>query len=976
MAKGRGDTVEDLFSPKRQYEIPIYQRRYVWGPENWNALWTDIQEKFNSRFNGEQSTSHFTGIIITRKAEKGQGLPKYQILDGQQRLTTFQILLCVIRDLSKSKEYTLRSDSADLLVKNEGYNEKYKLYPKEGFDEKAFQNLVNSGPRGDHVMHRAYDHFMSAITDQIGTDIENIDHLYNAITNDFHMVQIDLKKGDEPEKIFASLNATGRMLDEFDHLRNDLFLKAGEDGDKLYGTCWSHFDTDSYWEKPENLDQFLQHFLQATVNPDCFKNHEGKEIKAFDVYLKQYRPMLKSDQDINYEFCKLKRYSMVYREMNNPESRIGSRMKFYKEFEIDSLYPFILYIISEFSEFANSKHVIDLKYLLSDTDLDFIFDIIESYMMRRMLRWGSNDQYKIVEGINSFLPKIREERQLSFIRFLNHLASPSTGKHEDRWSTDREVELALTQEWRVTKGIRYILYRIELEKRRKEKNPERIEFSDEFYLEYIMPMRWENNWLLDGPDGSIRYSELFSDEYKRKNRSWFSRPSQQGLVDETYLKAFTLALDRKNRHRSIGNLTLIEKVIDNPEFLEKKPHFTESNFMINKAICTCENWDAPQIDVRTEKLIEDFHEIWKSANQFRKEYLSAKFPEGLIVQGIVSKITKKSIFLQLEDEFQGRIDVNEISWNKRVDPQNVGINLGDEIAASVLEISTQKIIPLSMKQLHPNPWNNVTEKYKAGSVVSGRIVSLTNFGVFVEIEKDIEGLIYNSELVELNIEKPEEIFTLGEQVNVKINWVSQKDQQISLSLETKCIDKPMVLVTCSGRNTLPKAGKSDILFSFPDTAEGILHDYIKIQRDVKKISSSQNKNRKGILKILDSLLSSGYEKNVHSLAVTRAGHELYGAIMYYNSDEIGMQIRGVPVTVYRHGLIEFSTMEYHQGRVIEFNRNKGEGLIRSGNLPRIIVSISDVCGEHSVLPVGQIVEFEICQTPYRLAARNVVIIKE
>lgn len=138
MAKGRGDTVEKLFSPKRQYEIPIYQRRYVWGIENWDALWADIQEKFDSRFNGEQPTSHFTGIIITCKEEKVQGLPKYQILDGQQRLTTFQILLCVIRDICKSNNYTLRADSADLLVKNEGYSEEYKLYPKEGFDEKAF----------------------------------------------------------------------------------------------------------------------------------------------------------------------------------------------------------------------------------------------------------------------------------------------------------------------------------------------------------------------------------------------------------------------------------------------------------------------------------------------------------------------------------------------------------------------------------------------------------------------------------------------------------------------------------------------------------------------------------------------------------------------------------------------------------------------------------------------------------------------
>ena len=61
-------TIDKLFSPKAQYEIPIYQRRYVWDIANWDALWTDIEEKFDSRRQGKQSTRHFTGIIITRKA--------------------------------------------------------------------------------------------------------------------------------------------------------------------------------------------------------------------------------------------------------------------------------------------------------------------------------------------------------------------------------------------------------------------------------------------------------------------------------------------------------------------------------------------------------------------------------------------------------------------------------------------------------------------------------------------------------------------------------------------------------------------------------------------------------------------------------------------------------------------------------------------------------------------------------------------
>ena len=260
-------TIDKLFSPKGQYEIPIYQRRYVWNIGNWDALWTDIEEKFVSRRDGKQSTRHFTGIIITRKAGNGEGLPKYQILDGQQRLTTFQIILCVIRDICRSEGYTSKVKAADRLLKNEGYDQKYKLCPKKGFDEDAFCALVDSKTQGKHIIHRAYKHFEKAITTSVGTGLKEIEHLYDAIVKDFDMDQIDIKKGDEPEKVFASLNATGRMLDEFDHLRNDLFLRAGKDGDNLYDTCWKHFDTYPYWRSSENLDLFLRHFLQAKVDP-------------------------------------------------------------------------------------------------------------------------------------------------------------------------------------------------------------------------------------------------------------------------------------------------------------------------------------------------------------------------------------------------------------------------------------------------------------------------------------------------------------------------------------------------------------------------------------------------------------------------------------------------------------------------------------------------------------------------------------
>ena len=791
MAKGRGDTVEKLFSPKRQYEIPIYQRRYVWDIENWDALWTDIQEKYVRRLNGDKRTSHFTGIIITRKDEKGQGLPKYQILDGQQRLTTFQIILCVIRDLCQSANYTLRKESADLLLKNEEYKEKYKLSPKEGFDERAFHHLVDSKSRCGHVMHRAYNHFMDAIINDVGTDFQNIDHLYNAITNDFHMVQIDLKKGDEPEKIFASLNATGRMLDEFDHLRNDLFLKAGEDGDNLYRTCWRHFDTDIYWENPENLDKFLCHFLQATVKPECFRKEEGKDIKAFDVYLKQYRPKLKPDQNINYEFRKLKRYSRVYQEMNEPNSKIGSRMMFYKEFDIEGIFPFLLFIISEFSEFTFFEDEYQRKYFLSDTDLVLIFDILESYMIRRMLRWGQDHHYKSIDHINSFFNICISQESFSLPKFIANMANPSLERHQDKWSTDTEVNAALNEQWHahIEKGIRYILYRIEKKIRGEER--ETLDFTDELRLERIMPTKWEYslNWQLpleEGSDRCVPYDNMFSEEHKKNNKSWRKAfLSEEGLIDQSYSYALNMAKKRRKCQKSIGNLTLVDVEIDTDQLSEKKSYFEEFHLEINEVVYKSEIWDAPQIEERAQKLLPHFHELWPSSKYFMETYLSRKYPIGSTVQGKVLELKNSGVLLELENGIEGWIPKNEITWTPYVDLRRV-VNTDDEIKAVVTKIikpkDTMRIL-LSMKPFLIEPWSRLEQEYPIGSEVSGLIRKITSHGVYVEIEDGITGKLDYSEFSWLNDRMAGTFLNEGDKIDVIIQNIDPSKGKITLNFK-------------------------------------------------------------------------------------------------------------------------------------------------------------------------------------------------
>ena len=172
-----------------------------------------------------------------------------------------------------------------------------------------------------------------------------------------------------------------------------------------------------------------------------------------------------------------------------------------------------------------------------------------------------------------------------------------------------------------------------------------------------------------------------------------------------------------------------------------------------------------------------------------------------------------------------------------------------------------------------------------------------------------------------------------------------------------------------------KVIEPDILFACSAITWKTLRDNIQIREDVKRQSLSPIKSPKKVLKVLDTFLSSAQEKKASSFAVTRVGHELYGTIENFDSDKIKMQISGEIVTVYRHGLIEFTTTEIHRGKITEFKDNTREGFIQSSGFPRIFLSISEIYGENTMSLTGRTVEFEICQTLNGLQARNVVIIE-
>ena len=167
------------------------------------------------------------------------------------------------------------------------------------------------------------------------------------------------------------------------------------------------------------------------------------------------------------------------------------------------------------------------------------------------------------------------------------------------------------------------------------------------------------------------------------------------------------------------------------------------------------------------------------------ENIETKYPEGSVVTGKAVNITKYGVFVELEPGVEGLVHVSEMSWTKKIKHPNQIVKFGDTVKAIVLEISkNEHRISLGMKQMDPNPWIAIDERYPVGSVIKGRIKSITPFGVFVEVEKDIEGLIHISDISwTKRIYHPREVYKRGQEVEVKILSIDKTLHRIALGVK-------------------------------------------------------------------------------------------------------------------------------------------------------------------------------------------------
>ena len=167
------------------------------------------------------------------------------------------------------------------------------------------------------------------------------------------------------------------------------------------------------------------------------------------------------------------------------------------------------------------------------------------------------------------------------------------------------------------------------------------------------------------------------------------------------------------------------------------------------------------------------------------ENVEENYPIGSNVNGKIVSLTNYGAFVELEAGVEGLIHVSEMSWTRHIKNASEMYSIGEEIKAGVLAIDTdERKISLGVKQLEPDPWDEIEEKFMVGSLQKGKVINITQFGVFVELEEGIEGLIHVSDLSWTKVVRhPKETVQKEENVEVRILEISREKRRIALGLK-------------------------------------------------------------------------------------------------------------------------------------------------------------------------------------------------
>ena len=184
------------------------------------------------------------------------------------------------------------------------------------------------------------------------------------------------------------------------------------------------------------------------------------------------------------------------------------------------------------------------------------------------------------------------------------------------------------------------------------------------------------------------------------------------------------------------------------------------------------------------------------------DVISEKYPVGTTIEGKIKNITDFGLFVGIDEGIDGLVHISDISWTKRIKHPSELYKKGDIIQAIVLDIEkSNERFSLGIKQLQTDPWTTVGERYEVGKEISGTITNITDFGVFIELEEGIEGLVHVSEISKEKIKTPVGKFNVNDVITAKVMNINSDERRIGLSIKRLEIDDDKSLLSDYVNNT-------------------------------------------------------------------------------------------------------------------------------------------------------------------------------
>lgn len=606
--------------------VPLYQRKYQWTDERLVPFWDDVEAKAAGVLGSNNRFQHYMGALILSPLGEGSQIgvtPRVQVVDGQQRLTTFQLFLAALREVARNHECAGIIDQVNSYLFNQQRPKdtdplvRFKLTPTPS-DREIFHDIIDdeySTVRAKYQRYywgpgvpkntpfralRAYDLFRKWVaefvlngpsdsepdTEDDANDVKNedassevieerLDALLSAVLTQMKLVVITLGEGDDAQVIFETLNSKGQPLLAMDLVRNNIFHRAEKQStstDELYKELWDPFDAPWWREDAPNarprrprIDHFLAHVLAAETGASIAMRELYAEYRSFAV--PRGRPRFPNVED---ELNVLQRHSPIYETLEGRKNEsptmawLGRKLA---TWQVTTAYPIALQVAAR---------------RLPNDEQDRIARIVYSYIVRRAVCGLTN------KNLNKLFQALSQrffEGTPSYTSLQEFFLTRSG--ESSRFPSDSEFRRCILENpvYQLAPGDRNkdILWELELASRSK--FAEKTNRPSGLWTEHVLPISWNKDWPF--PDG------LFVER-------WSNDPKA----------------DERNRLlHSLGNLTLMTGALNissgNRGFAEKREKYEEhSTLFLNKWFLKKEVWAETEIRERGEHLAEKALVIW------------------------------------------------------------------------------------------------------------------------------------------------------------------------------------------------------------------------------------------------------------------------------------------------------------------------------------------------------------------------------